>query len=83
MEKTIDIKGIDLATLFGAADSHLKLIEGSFAINVVVRNDKIKLKGDDIKLDLAKEVIHDMKQTLALKYEKHLGKKTILFTQYT
>ena len=67
MEKTLDIKGIDLATLFGAADAHLRLIEGSFAVNVVVRNDNIKLKGDDIQLDLAKEVIHEMKQTLARK----------------
>ena len=67
MEKTLDIKGIDLATLFGTADAHLRLIEGSFAVNVVVRNDNIKLKGDDIQLDLAKEVIHEMKQTLARK----------------
>ena len=67
MEKTLDIKGIDLATLFGAADAHLRLIEGSFAVNVVVRNDNIKLKGDDIQLDLAKEVFHEMKQTLARK----------------
>ena len=36
MEKILDIKGIDLATLFGAADAHLRLIEGSFAVNVVV-----------------------------------------------
>ena len=48
MEKTLDIKGIDLATLFGAADAHLRLIEGSFEVNDVVRNDNIKLKGDDI-----------------------------------
>ena len=67
MEKTLGIKGIDLAALFGAADAHLRLIEGSFAVNVVVRNDNIKLKGDDIQLDLAKEVIHEMKQTLARK----------------
>jgi len=67
MEKTLGIKGIDLAALFGAADAHLRLIEGSFAVNVVIRNDNIKLKGDDIQLDLAKEVIHEMKQTLARK----------------
>ena len=67
MEKTLDIKGIDLAALFGTADAHLRLIERSFAVNVVIRNDKIKLKGNDIQLDLAKEVIHEMKQTLARK----------------
>ena len=67
MEQTLDIKGIDLAALFGAADAHLRLIEGSFAVNVVVRNDNIKLRGDDIPVNLAKEVIQEMKQTLARK----------------
>ena len=67
MEKTLDIKGIDLAALFGTADAHLRLIERSFAVNVVIRNDNIKLKGNDIQLELAKEVIHEMKQTLARK----------------
>ena len=60
MEKTLDIKGIDLAALFGAADAHLRLIEGSFAVNVVVRNDNIKLKGDDIQLSDK----HQLKQSL-------------------
>ena len=67
MEKTLDIKGIDLAALFGTADAHLRLIERSVGVNVVIRYDNIKLKGNDILLDLAKEVIHEMKQTLARK----------------
>ena len=54
MEKTLDIKGIDLAALFGSADAHLRLIERSFAVNVVIRNDNIKVMGIDLHLDFAK-----------------------------
>ena len=78
MDKTIDIRGLDLAILFGPADSHLRIIEDSFHVKTVIRNDIIKISGDKNKIDLAKEIIHEMKQTLGrkgslnLKDVKHL-----------
>ena len=67
MDKTIDIRGLDLALLFGPADSHLKIIEDSFGVKTVIRNDIIKISGDKSKIPLAKEIIHEMKQTLGRK----------------
>ena len=67
MDKTIDIRGLDLAMLFGPADSHLRIIEDSFAVKTVIRNDNIKITGEKNKIDLAKEILHEMKQTLGRK----------------
>jgi len=67
MDKTIDIRGLDLAMLFGPADSHLRIIEDSFHVKTVVRNDIIKISGHKGKIDLAKEIIYEMKQTLGRK----------------
>ena len=67
MDYKIDIRGLDLAMLFGPADSHLRIIEDSFEVKTVIRNDTIKISGDEIKIALAKEIIHEMKQTLGRK----------------
>ena len=67
MDKTIDIRGLDLAMLFGPADAHLRIIEDSFAVKTVIRNDNIKITGEKNKIDLAKEILHEMKQTLGRK----------------
>ena len=67
MDNKIDIRGLDLAMLFGPADSHLRIIEDSFEVKTVIRNDTIKFSGDEIKIALAKEIIHEMKQTLGRK----------------
>ena len=67
MDKTIDIRGLDLAMLFGPADSHLRIIEDSFAVKTVIRNDNIKITGEKNKIVLAKEILHEMKQTLGRK----------------
>ena len=67
MDKTIDIRGLDLAMLFGPADSHLRIIEDSFVVKTVIRNDNIKITGEKNKIDLAKEILHEMKQTLGRK----------------
>ena len=67
MDNKIDIRGLDLAMLFGPADSHLRIIEDSFEVKTVIRNDTIKISGDEIKIALAKEILHEMKQTLGRK----------------
>ena len=78
MDKTIDIRVLDLAMLFGPADAHLRIIEDSLNVKTIIRNDIIKISGDKIKINLVKEVLHEMKQTLGrkgsltLKDVKHL-----------
>tara|TARA_B100001146_G_scaffold43156_1_gene36820 strand:+ start:400 stop:1353 length:954 start_codon:yes stop_codon:yes gene_type:complete len=78
MDKTIDIRGLDLAILFGPADSHLRMIEDTFEVKTVIRNDIINISGDKSKIALVNEIMHEMKQTLGrkgslnLKDVKHL-----------
>ena len=52
MEKTIEIKGIDLAQLIGPADANLKMVEGAFSSQIIVRGSKIKIIGCVIPIDL-------------------------------
>ena len=67
MEKIIEIKGVDLAALLGAADAHLRLIEDSFSTLVLVRGNEIKMKGENESVEQVHEVIHEMIQTLGRK----------------
>ena len=46
MEKTIEMKGVDLGMLFGPADAKLKLVEDAFASKIIVRGNIIKIDGD-------------------------------------
>ena len=46
MEKTIEIKGVDLAQLIGPADANLKMVEDAFSSQIIVRGSKIKIIGD-------------------------------------
>lgn len=64
MRKTIELKGIDLPSLFGAGDAHLKLIENSFDGNIVVRGNEVLLDGKDNDITVVREVLHEMSQTL-------------------
>jgi phosphate starvation-inducible PhoH-like protein len=67
MKKTIELKGVDLATLFGVADAHLKLVEDSFTANIVVRGNEVHIEGEEGEVNLIREVFHEMSQTLSRK----------------
>ncbi|NOZ04232.1 MAG: PhoH family protein [FCB group bacterium] len=67
MKKTIELKGVDLTSLFGVADSHLKLIEDAFATKLLVRGNEIYLEGERTQIELIREVFHEMIQTLSRK----------------
>ena len=64
MDKAIKIKGIDLASLFGAADAHLRLIEDTFSAQIIVRGEEIKLSGEIEAINQIHEIFHEMIQTL-------------------
>lgn len=54
----IDIQeGIDVSALFGSFDSNLKLLEKSLNVNIVSRDNTIKISGDEDNEEKAGEVI--------------------------
>ncbi len=67
MDKIIEIKGIDLASLFGSADAHLRYIEDTFSAQVIVRGEEIKLSGEKDEVNQIHEIFHEMIQTLSRK----------------
>ncbi|MBC8346128.1 MAG: PhoH family protein [Candidatus Marinimicrobia bacterium] len=64
MEKTIEMKGMDLGMLFGPADANLKLVEDAFASKIIVRGNIIKIDGDKREVPVIHEVFHEMGSTL-------------------
>jgi len=64
MKKTIELKGVDLQSLLGAGDVHLKLIESTFPGKIIVRGNNIHLDGVDKDINIVHDVIHEMMQTL-------------------
>lgn len=64
MKKTIELKGVDLQSLLGAGDVHLKLIEDGFPGQIVARGNTILLDGVEKDINIVHDVIHEMIQTL-------------------
>ncbi len=58
--RKILIKKIDPVLLFGHHDRHLRLIEDSFSIRVVLRDDLLILRGSDKDTHDAEKAIHEM-----------------------
>jgi phosphate starvation-inducible PhoH-like protein len=64
MKKTIELKGVDLQSLLGAGDGHLRLIEDTFPGQIIARGNKIHLDGSEKDINIVHAVIHEMMQTL-------------------
>ena len=64
MEKTIEIKGVDLAQLIGPADANLKMVEDAFSSQIIVRGSKIKIIGDKSEVLFINDIFHEMGETL-------------------
>ena len=64
MEKTIEIKGVDLAQLIGPADANLKMVEDAFSSQIIVRGSKIKIIGDKSEVLFINDIFHEMGATL-------------------
>ncbi|MFQ6613579.1 MAG: PhoH family protein, partial [Fidelibacterota bacterium] len=75
MKKTIEIKGADLQTLFGAGDAHLAILESHFSAKIIVRGNAVILEGDELELDQIRETLHEMIQTISRK--GHLSRKDV------
>ena len=64
MKKTIELKSVDLQSLLGAGDVHLKLIEDIFPGQIIARGNNILLDGEKEDILVINDVIHEMTQTL-------------------
>ena len=64
MEKTIEMKGVDLGSFFGPADTNLKLIEKLFSSKIIARGNLIKIIGDEAEVNTISQVFHEMASTL-------------------
>lgn len=53
--------------LFGAADRYLRLIRENFGVQVVSRNDELRIVGDDLATQKAAAVLHQMQTRLRKK----------------
>jgi len=67
MKKTITLKGVDLQTLLGVADTHIRLLNDTFSTDILVRGNEIKLDGQKDDVEMVHEIIHEMIQTLSRK----------------
>ncbi len=76
MKKTIELKGVDLQTLLGVADEHVRLLNKSFSNDILVRGNEIKLEGQKNDVEMVHEIVHEMIQTLSRKGK--LTKKDVL-----
>ena len=54
----------EIRTLLGARDEHLRRVRDSVGIDVVFRNDTLKLQGDAAQVDLGVEVINRLREVI-------------------
>ena len=80
MEKTIEMKGVDLGSFFGPADSNLKLIESLFSSKIIARGDLIKIIGDESEVNAISQILHEMASALNEKGTLELSDVETLLT---
>ena len=80
MEKTIEMKGVDLSSFFGPADSNLKLIESLFSSKIIARGNLIKIIGDESEVNAISQIFHEMASALNEKGTLELSDVETLLT---
>ena len=58
-------ENIEVSELFGQFDSNMKLIEKSFNVSISLREDGVRITGEDISIDRAGNVVHMLITMLA------------------
>lgn len=51
-------ENIEVSELFGQFDSNMKLIEKAFGVNISLREDGIRITGEDVSVERAGNVVH-------------------------
>ena len=80
MEKTIEMKGVDLGSFFGPADTNLKLIESLFSSKIIARGNLIKIIGDEEEVNTISQIFHEMASALNEKGTLELSDVETLLT---
>lgn len=57
IDKELDVPAHDLSSVFGQFDEHTLLIEKTLQVQIILRNDKIKLSGEEEQVNLAYKVL--------------------------
>lgn len=61
LKRMIDLpENTEVAELFGQFDSNIKLVEKAFGVNISLREEGIRITGDDEKVESAGNVIHTL-----------------------
>ena len=80
MEKTIEMKGVDLGSFFGPADTNLKLIENLFSSKIIARGNVIKIIGDEVEVNTISQIFNEMVSALNEKGSLRLSDVETLLT---
>lgn len=62
--KVVEIKGTDLALLFGVRDIFLNRIESSFKIKIFARGNRLTLEGEEVRLQQVERILGEMMLTI-------------------
>jgi phosphate starvation-inducible PhoH-like protein len=65
--KTIEVKGTDLALLFGVRDAYLNRLEESFNIKIFARGNRLTLEGEESHLQQVERILGEMMLTISQK----------------
>ncbi len=65
--KTIEVKGTDLALLFGVRDAYLHRLEESFNIKIFARGNRLTLEGEESHLQQVERILGEMMLTISQK----------------
>lgn len=80
MEKTIEMKGVDLGSFFGPEDTNLKLIENLFSSKIIARGNLIKIIGDEAEINAISQIFYEMASALNEKGSLDLNDVKTLLT---
>ena len=80
MEKTIEMKGVDLGSFFGPEDTNLKLIENLFSSKIIARGNLIKIIGDEAEINAISQIFYEMASALNEKGSLNLSDVKTLLT---
>lgn len=59
LKRMIEVpENMEVAELFGQFDSNMKLVEKAFDVNISLRDEGVRITGDDDHVDMAGNVIH-------------------------
>ena len=51
-------ENIDVAELFGRLDANMKLIEKAFSVNISLREEGVRITGEEVSVERAGNVVH-------------------------